>query len=151
MSSLNKAKSSDLCISSAAAGPAPFTACPRSSRRCSGLGASTFMLKPFPHHLLFPSGAWLPPGSALVVPVSVGPTSSLARILPVPPSQRFVAGGAQLAKVSGSVTTTCLLTDKSYWYERSLCRFPSNASVKQGFLSTFSGNRSSARLGRGVG
>jgi hypothetical protein len=35
----------------------------------------------------------------------------------------FVAGGAQLAKVSGSVTTTC--------------------------EKAFSGNRSSARLGRG--
>ena len=92
--------------------------------------------------------------------VCVGPTSlsklkSSPCLLPNIAALRcckcFVAGGALLAKVSGSVTTTCLLTDKSYWYERSPCRFPSNASVKQGFLSAFSGNRSSARLGRGVG
>jgi hypothetical protein len=74
-------------------------------------------------------GAW--------VFVFVGPTSLLAQILPVPPAQhrsasllpvfrcwwRSVGAIVLLAKVSGSVTTTC---EKAY-----------------------SGNRSSARLGRG--
>ena len=127
MSSLNKAKSSDFCTSSAAAGPSQFTACPRSSRRCYGLGAIHIYAQALPAPPLF--YLWRLVASRVsacsfrvrrpyVFACANTPRASFTA------SQRFVGEGVQLAKVSGSVTTTC--------------------------EKAFSSNRSSARLGLGA-
>jgi hypothetical protein len=85
-------------------------------------------LRNIPAFASLPQQAISPPSdSKLLASLAVSPRSL----------DKSYALNCLLMTVFGSVTPTCI-PEKSSWRERSLCRFPSKASVIQGFLSVVS-------------